>query len=167
VFASLAPESLFDHRLSIWQMKDRFNQKHMPERQKNTEFPFILSPAALFALVGFLVMPVLAHAECSGCLCPGNPCGLCSLPPMKDAAPIPDESDTCRKIRETVQPVSKNTEPNEHYASKDKSIRECVRNGGDVIINSSRSKEFPSRHYCKPYNVSPRGSVTPIRPQQN
>jgi hypothetical protein len=28
---------------------------------------------------------------------------------------------------------------------------ECVRNGGDVVMNSRRSKEFPSKHYCKPY----------------
>ncbi|HVW65777.1 MAG TPA: hypothetical protein VHB01_12270 [Nitrosospira sp.] len=125
-------------------------------------------PAALFVLVGFIVLPALAQAgACSGCLCPGNPCGLCTLPPVKDAAPIAGESDTCRKIRETVAPVSKNTEPDEYYASKDKSIQECVRNGGDVIINSGRSKEFPSRHYCKPYSASPQGGAEPARSRQN
>jgi hypothetical protein len=139
----------------------------MSEYRKNREFPFISSLAALFALVSFFFVPTPAAAECSGCLCPGNPCGLCALPPMKDAAPIAGESDTCRKIRETVAPVSKNTEPNEYYASKDKSIQECVRSGGDVIINSGRNKEFPSRHYCKPYNPSPRTSAEPIRSRQN
>jgi hypothetical protein len=131
-------------------------------------FSFILSLAILFAPASFLVPPALAQAGvCSGCLCPGNPCGLCPLPPVKDAAPIAGESDTCRKIREIVAPVSKNTEPNEYYASKDKSIQECVRNGGDVIINSGRSKEFPSRHYCKPYDTSPRGGAEPARSRQN
>jgi hypothetical protein len=92
-----------------------------------------------------------AKAECSGCLCPGNPCKLCPLPPTKDASPVPGEPDTCVKIKEKVPAVSANTEPNDHYASLDKSIMECVRNGGDVVMNSRRSKEFPSKHYCKPY----------------
>jgi hypothetical protein len=140
----------------------------MSEYQKNRKFPFILALAALFALISFFFVPApVQGAECSGCLCPGNPCGLCALPPVKGAAPIAGESDTCRKIRETVAPVSKNTEPNEYYASKDKSIQECVRSGGDVIINSGRNKEFPSRHYCKPYNASPRTGAEPVRPKQN
>ena len=93
----------------------------------------------------------VVQAECAGCLCPGNPCKLCSLPPVKNAPPVLDESDTCLKIRERVAPISKNTEPNEHYESVNKSIMECVRNGGDVIMNSRRNKEFPFKHYCKPY----------------
>jgi hypothetical protein len=92
-----------------------------------------------------------AQAECSGCLCPGNPCKLCPLPPVKNNSPVSDESDACKKIQEKVPPVSKNTEPNERYASLNKSIMECVRNGGDVLMNSRRSQEFPSKHYCKPY----------------
>jgi hypothetical protein len=92
-----------------------------------------------------------AKAECSGCLCPGNPCKLCPLPPTKDAPPVPGEPDTCVKIREKVPAVSASTEPTAHYASLDKSIMECVRNGGDVVMNSRRSKEFSSKHYCKPY----------------
>jgi hypothetical protein len=92
-----------------------------------------------------------AKAECSGCLCPGNPCKLCPLPPTKDASPVPGEPVTCVKIKEKVPAVSAKTEPNAHYASLDKSIMECVRNGGDVVMNSRRSKEFPSKHYCKPY----------------
>lgn len=92
-----------------------------------------------------------AQAECGGCLCPGNPCKLCPLPPTKDALPVPGEPDTCVKIKEKVPAVSANTEPNAHYESLDKSIMECVRNGGDVVMNSRRSKEFPSKHYCKPY----------------
>lgn len=92
-----------------------------------------------------------AQAECSGCLCPGNPCKLCPLPPVKNPAAASQETPACRKIQENVAPVSKHTEPNEHYASLNKSIRECVRNGGDVLMNSRRSQEFPSKHYCKPY----------------
>jgi hypothetical protein len=90
-------------------------------------------------------------AECTGCLCPGNPCKLCPLPPVKNNSSVSGESDACQKIQEKVLPVSKNTEPNEHYASLHKSITECVRNGGDVLMNSRRSQEFPSKHYCKPY----------------
>jgi hypothetical protein len=105
------------------------------------------------------VTAIAAEAECSGCLCPGNPCRLCPLPPSKNAPAMQDESDTCRKIREKVPPVSANTDPNEHYASLDKSIMECVRNGGDVVMNSRRNKEFPSKHYCKPY-LAPGASGT-------
>ncbi|SFU50372.1 hypothetical protein SAMN05216417_105150 [Nitrosospira multiformis] len=71
-----------------------------------------------------------------------------------------DESDVCRKIREKVPPVSANTDPDEHYASLDKSIMECVRNGGDVVMNSRRNKEFPSKHYCKSY-LAPGASSAP------
>jgi hypothetical protein len=106
-----------------------------------------LIPAALAGATA-----TAAEAECSGCLCPGNPCRLCPLPPSsKNASAMQDESDVCRKIREKVPPVSANTDPDEHYASLDKSIMECVRNGGDVVMNSRRNKEFPSKHYCKPY----------------
>ena len=104
------------------------------------------------ALAGAPATATAAEAECSGCLCPGNPCRLCPLPPSSKNAPaMQDEPDACRKIREKVPPVSANTDPDEHYASLDKSIMECVRNGGDVVMNSRRNKEFPSKHYCKPY----------------
>ncbi|MEO8991662.1 MAG: hypothetical protein ABI284_04190 [Nitrosospira sp.] len=93
----------------------------------------------------------IAQAECVGCLCPGDPCKLCPLPPVKSTPPVVDEPDICLKIRERVTPISKNTEPNQHYESVNKSIMECVRNGGDVIMNSRRNKEFPSKQYCKPY----------------
>jgi hypothetical protein len=110
-----------------------------------------LIPAALAGATA----TAAAEAECSGCLCSGNPCRLCPLPPSSKNAPAmqdeQDEPDACRKIREKVPPVSANTEPDEHYASLDKSIMECVRNGGDVVMNSRRNKEFPSKHYCKPY----------------
>ncbi|HJT51567.1 MAG TPA: hypothetical protein VJ734_06455 [Nitrosospira sp.] len=110
-------------------------------------------PAFILAIV--LAVPALsAQAECEGCLCPGNPCKLCPLPPAKGIPPAKDEPDTCRKIRENAPPVSKNTDPDEHYASLDKSIMECVRNGGDVVMNSRRNEEFPFKHYCKPYMES-------------
>ena len=107
-----------------------------------------------------------AQAECSGCLCPGNPCKLCPLPPVKNNSPVSDQSDTCKKIQERVPPVSKNTEPNEHYASLHKSITECVRNGGDVLMNSRRSQEFPSKHYCKPYISTDRPSMKQADPSR-
>ena len=92
-----------------------------------------------------------AQAECSGCLCPGNPCKLCPLPPVKNNSPVSDESDTCKKIQEKVAAGFKKHGADERYASLNKSIMECVRNGGDVLMNSRRSQEFPSKHYCKPY----------------
>ena len=109
-----------------------------------------LIPRFAFAVIlgGFATF---VQAECAGCLCPGNPCKLCPLPRQKSAPPVADEAAICLKIRERVTPVSKDTEPNEHYESVNKSIMECVRNGGDVIMNSRRNKEFPSKHYCKPY----------------
>jgi hypothetical protein len=116
-----------------------------------------LIPAALAGTT----VAIAAEAECSGCLCPGNPCRLCPLPPSsKNASAMQDESDVCRKIREKVPPVSANTDPDEHYASLDKSIMECVRNGGDVVMNSRRNKEFPSKHYCKSY-LAPGASSAP------
>jgi hypothetical protein len=114
----------------------------------------ILKVVPAFILVFLLEVPSgAAEAECAGCLCPGNPCKLCPLPPTKGSplALDKDEPGTCRKIRENVPAVSKNTNPNEHYASLDKSIMECVRNGGDVVMNSRRNQEFPSKHYCRPY----------------
>lgn len=113
----------------------------------------LITPIVLAIMLG--ASATVAQAECAGCLCPGNPCKLCSLPPMENIPPTPDEPATCLKIREKVPAVSKNTEPNEHYASLNKSITECVRNGGDVVMNSRRNKEFPSKHYCKPYIASP------------
>lgn len=107
-------------------------------------------------LMGLLVLilalsATVAHAECTGCLCPGNPCKLCALPPTKNIPPSLDEADICLRIREKIPPISKETEPDVHYASLNNSMRECVKNGGDVIMNSRRNKEFPSKHYCKPY----------------
>lgn len=109
----------------------------------------LITPLVLALLLGLPTMT--AQAECSGCLCPGNPCKLCTLPPRQDIPPAPDEAEACLKIRENVAPVSKNTEPSKHYASLNNSMRECVKNGGDVIVNSRRNSEFPSKHYCKPY----------------
>lgn len=111
-----------------------------------------ICPLVLALLLG--VFATVVQAECTGCLCPGNPCKLCSLPPTKNISSAPDEVAACLKIREKVPPVSKDTEPNEHYASLNNAMRECVKNGGDVIVNSRRNKEFPSKHYCKPYVAS-------------
>lgn len=117
-----------------------------------------VTPAIILAIL-LGTSATAARAECAGCLCAGNPCKLCPLPPGKSASPVEDEPETCRKIREKVPPVSANTDPNEHYASLDKSIMECVRNGGDVVMNSRRSKEFPSKHYCKPYIAPDKAGV--------
>ena len=39
----------------------------------------------------------VVKAECSGCLCPGNPCKLCPLPPTKDAPPGPRRTGHVRE----------------------------------------------------------------------
>lgn len=125
---------------------------------KSIDILRLVIPFVVALLLG--ISATVAQAECTGCLCPGNPCKLCSLPPAKNIPPAPDEADTCRRIRERVPAVSKHTEPNEHYSSLNNSMRECVKNGGDVIMNSRRNKEFPSKHYCKPY-------VVPVPPGKN
>src|SRR5689334_16754227 len=51
------------------------------------------------------VLQAQAEAECSGCICPGNPCNLCPLPPVKNGSAISQEADTCRKIQEKVPSV--------------------------------------------------------------
>ncbi|ARO88467.1 hypothetical protein EBAPG3_012190 [Nitrosospira lacus] len=119
---------------------------------KSIDMLRLIIPLILASLLG--VFATVVQAECSGCLCPGNPCKLCALPPTKNISSAPNEAAACLKIREKVSPVSKNTEPNEHYASLNNAMRECVKNGGDVIVNSRRNKEFPSKHYCKPYIAS-------------
>ncbi|MBI0407891.1 MAG: hypothetical protein ITD42_03455 [Nitrosospira sp.] len=103
----------------------------------------------LILLLGLSATPI--KAECVGCICPGNPCGLCALPPMKEeTVSITHESNTCSRVRSIVAPTLAIPGTNEHFASMDKSIIECVKNGGDIIKNSRRSREFPSKHYCKP-----------------
>ena len=95
-----------------------------------------------------------AQADCSGCICPGDPCRLCALPQMKNILLAVDEPDTCRKIREKVPPISASPGSNEHFASQDKATMECIKSGGDIIKNHHRTKDFPSKLYCKPYAES-------------
>lgn len=91
------------------------------------------------------------QASCNGCLCPGDPCRLCPLPPMTTDMIAADEPETCRLIREEVAPISSPPGTNEYFASLNKSTMACIKSGGDVIKNSRRSEGFPSRVYCKPY----------------
>ncbi len=95
-----------------------------------------------------------AQADCSGCICPGDPCRLCAIPPMKNIPLTADEPDTCRRIREKVPPISASPGSNEHFASQDKATMECIKSGGDIIKNHHRTKDFPSKLYCKPYAES-------------
>ncbi len=96
------------------------------------------------------IIAVPAQAACSGCLCPGDPCNLCPLPAIEGAESKADESVICAKIKEAVPPTAFPRGSNEHFDSLDQSVIECVKNGGDVIVNSRRNEEFPSKHYCKP-----------------
>lgn len=91
-----------------------------------------------------------AAARCKGCLCPGNPCQLCRLPPHTDD-PIPEnEPETCRAVREAVPPASFQPGENEYFTNLDKSTMVCIRSGGDVIPNTRRAPGYPGRVYCKP-----------------
>ena len=92
-----------------------------------------------------------AQALCSGCLCLGNPCHLCSLPAMISDIVADNDPETCKKIRQEVPPIDSQPGSNEYFASLDQSTMSCVKNGGDVIKNTRRSEIFPSRYYCKPY----------------
>lgn len=96
------------------------------------------------------IIAVPAHAACSGCLCPGDPCNLCPLPAIEGAESETDDPEICTKIKEAVPPTAFPRGSNEHFDSLDQSIIECVKNGGDVIVNSRRNEAFPSKHYCKP-----------------
>jgi len=98
--------------------------------------------------LGIVAMPV--QAACKGCLCPGDPCGLCPLPPMVGDHVKPNESDICARIRESVPSISDLPGTNEYFASLDKATMVCIRQGGDVIRNSRRNEEFTARVYCKP-----------------
>ncbi|GDX59678.1 hypothetical protein LBMAG31_05540 [Nitrosomonadaceae bacterium] len=73
---------------------------------------------------------------------------------MKNIPLAADEPDTCRKIREKVPPISASPGSNEHFASQDKATMECIKSGGDIIKNHHRTKDFPSKLYCKPYAES-------------
>ncbi len=117
----------------------------------------MIAPLVLGLLLGIPATPV--QAGCTGCLCPGDPCRLCPLPPMKNIPPAVDEPDTCLKIREKVPPVSAKPGTNEHFASQDKATMECIRSSGDIIRNPHRTKEFPSKLYCKPYIVPARDNA--------
>ncbi len=90
------------------------------------------------------------QAACNGCLCPGDPCGLCPLPPMTDDLIKPSESDVCARIREIIPPISDLPGSNEYFNSLDRATMVCIREGGDVIRNSRRNEEFSARVYCKP-----------------
>ena len=88
--------------------------------------------------------------KCNGCLCPGNPCQLCPLPPHTDD-PVPEnEPVTCRAIREAVPPAPFLPGENEYFPNLDKSTMVCIRSGGDVIRNTRRAEGYPARVYCKP-----------------
>jgi hypothetical protein len=115
--------------------------------------PFIITLA-----LGMSATPV--QADCSGCLCSGDPCRLCALPPMKNILLAADEPDTCRKIREKAPPISASPGTNEHFASQDKATMECIKSGGDIIKNHHRTKDFPSKLYCKPYAESGKVNAT-------
>lgn len=100
-----------------------------------------------------MALALPAHASCTGCLCPGDPCNLCPLPAMQDVLPKPNEHELCARIREKAPPTSAQPGSNEYFPNLDKSTMVCVNEGGDVIRNKQRNAEFPSRFYCKPPNV--------------
>lgn len=105
---------------------------------------------AAIASLMLWIIAVPAYAACTGCLCPGDPCNLCPLPALESDEIKADEPLVCARIKEAVPPTPHPRGSNEHFDSLDRSVIECVKNGGDVIVNSRRNEEFPSKHYCKP-----------------
>lgn len=116
---------------------------------KQIDSMHVIALIIISIFLGLLTTSV--RASCTGCLCPGNPCLLCPLPPTTTEAVADDEPETCQRIREEVPAISSLPGSNEYFSNLDKSTMACIRNGGDVIKNSRRSQEFPSRVYCKPY----------------
>lgn len=104
---------------------------------------------SIFLSLAFYFMSALAHANCEGCLCLGDPCNLCPLPAVENAPINPNEPELCAKIREKVPPTSAQPGSNEYFPNLDKSIAVCMREGGDVIRNRQRNSEFSARFYCK------------------
>ncbi|PSJ17178.1 hypothetical protein C7H79_09265 [Nitrosomonas supralitoralis] len=104
---------------------------------------------------GLSIFATATLASCTGCLCPGDPCNLCSLPAMQNDLIKPNESELCARIREKVPPTSAQPGSNEYFPNLDMSIMVCVNEGGDVIRNKQRNSEFPSRFYCKPPTSNP------------
>ena len=105
---------------------------------------------SIFCSLVFYLLSTLTFANCEGCLCQGEPCKLCPLPAMENAPLKPNEPELCARIKEKVPPTSAHPGSNEYFPNLDKSIRVCMREGGDVIRNRQRSSEFPARFYCKP-----------------
>ncbi|SER10088.1 hypothetical protein SAMN05421690_100871 [Nitrosomonas sp. Nm51] len=112
-----------------------------------SHFMYVIVPALGFWLT---LMATPTQADCEGCLCPGDPCRLCPLPAVEGEPPKADEHAICTRIRARVPPTSAEPGSNEYFPSLDRSIAACVAEGGDVIRNRQRGKEFPSRFYCKP-----------------
>ncbi|MCO6427557.1 MAG: hypothetical protein J5I83_05745 [Nitrosomonas communis] len=119
----------------------------MPLKRINVVFVLII----LISSISLSLLANTVQASCTGCLCPGDPCRLCPLPPMTTDKATEDDPETCKSIRKEVTPISSPPGTNEYFASLDKSTMACIKNGGDVIKNSRRSELFPSRVYCKPY----------------
>lgn len=112
----------------------------------------LIQLAALLILSSFLnPLTAYAQASCTGCLCPGDPCQLCPLPPSTDDKISENDPETCQRIRADVPPIADLPGSNEYFASLDKSTMACIKHGGDVIKNHRKSPEFPARVYCKPY----------------
>ena len=104
----------------------------------------------LFGGLVFVIFFSPAYAECTGCLCPGDPCNLCPLPAMQDSHVKSTEPELCKRIREQVPPTSAQPGSNEYFPSLDRSVAVCVKEGGDVVRNRKQTTEFPARFYCKP-----------------
>ena len=104
----------------------------------------------LMGSIGLMAWSLPLLANCSGCLCPGDPCNLCPLPAMVNDSPKENEHALCAKIREKVPPTDALPGSNDYFPSLDKSVAVCVGEGGDIIRNRQKLAEYPSRFYCKP-----------------
>lgn len=86
------------------------------------------------------------EAVCNGCICPGNPCGLEPLPPIKPGI---------------VPPKIGTTEYTKLLAE---SKLRCVGNGGTIIENKDTGSGMPTGFYCQSKKLKPGTTTGPTNP---
>lgn len=96
----------------------------------------------LFGGLVFVIFFSPAYAECTGCLCPGDPCNLCPLPAMQDSPVKSTEPELCKRIREQVPPTSAQPGSNEYFPSLDRSVAVCVKKEGMWCGIANKPRNF-------------------------
>ena len=66
----------------------------MPLKRINVVFVLII----LISSISLSLLANTVQASCTGCLCPGDPCRLCPLPPMTTDKVTEDDPETCKSL---------------------------------------------------------------------